>query len=63
MLQRLNAQSLLTGIQQDEFSRLELAELDLKLNHVTADTLQRIRSKTSKDPALQTTLLHMLMNG
>ena len=41
------------GVQQAEWFRLELAEMDLKPNQVTADTLQRIRSETSKDPPWQ----------
>ena len=36
--------------------------MDLKPNQVTADTLQRIRSETSKDPTLMT-LHQMVMNG
>ena len=51
-----------TRIQQAEVCRLELAEMDLKPNQVTADTLQRIRSETSKDPAL-IALHQMVMNG
>ena len=52
----------LTGIQQAEVFRLELAKMDLKPNQVTADTLQRIGSETSKDPALMA-LHQMVMNG
>ena len=49
-------------VQQAEVFRLELAEMDLKPNQVTADALQRIRSETSKDPALAA-LYETVMNG
>ena len=31
---------------------MELVEMDLKTNNVRADTLERIRTETSKDPVL-----------
>ena len=31
---------------------MELVEMDLKPSNVTADTLERIRTETSKDPVL-----------
>ena len=38
--------------QQSDVFRMELLEMDLKPSNVTADTLERIRTETSKDPAL-----------
>ena len=38
--------------QQSDVFRMELVEMDLKPSNVTADTLQRIRTETSKDPVL-----------
>ena len=38
--------------QQSDVFRVELVEMDLKPSNVTADTLERIRTETSKDPAL-----------
>ena len=40
------------GSQQSDVFRMELVEMDLKPSNVTADTLERIRSETSKDPVL-----------
>ena len=39
-------------LQQSDVFRMELIEMDLKPSNVTADTLERIRTKTSKDPVL-----------
>jgi len=52
----------LIDIQQAEVFRLELAEMNLKPSQVTADTLQRIRTETSKDPAMAA-LYETVMNG
>ena len=38
--------------QQSDVFRMELVEMDLKPSNVTADTLERIRTETSKDPVL-----------
>ena len=38
--------------QQSDVFRMEFVEMDLKPSNVTADTLERIRTQTSKDPAL-----------
>ena len=38
--------------QQSDGFRMELVEMDLKPSNVTADTMERIRTKTSKDPVL-----------
>ena len=38
--------------QQSDVFRMELVEMDLKPSNVTADTLERIRAETSKDPIL-----------
>ena len=38
--------------QQSDVFRMELVEMDLKPSNVTADTMERIRTKTSKDPVL-----------
>ena len=40
------------GKQECEVFRLELEEMDLTPNRVTADTLKRIRQETAKDPVL-----------
>ena len=50
------------GVDQAEVFRLELAEMDLKPSQVTADTLERIRSESSKDSALAA-LYETVMNG
>ena len=52
----------LVDIQQVEVFRIELAEMNLKPSQVTADTLQRIRTETSKDPAMAA-LYETVMNG
>jgi len=52
----------LIDIQQAEVFHLELAEMNLKPSQVTADTLQRIRTETSKDPAMAA-LYETVMNG
>ena len=38
--------------QHSDVFRMELVEMDLKTNNVRADTLERIRTETSKDPVL-----------
>ena len=38
--------------QQSDVFRMELVEMDLNPRNVTADTLERIQTKTSKDPIL-----------
>ena len=38
--------------QQSDVFRMELVEMDLKPSNVTADTMERIRTETSKDPVL-----------
>ena len=38
--------------QESDVFRMELVEMDLKPSNVTADTLERIRTETSKDPVL-----------
>ena len=38
--------------EQSDVFRIELVEMDLKPSNVTADTLERIRTETSKDPVL-----------
>ena len=38
--------------QQSDVFRMEFVEMDLKPSNVTADTLERIRTQTSKDPVL-----------
>ena len=38
--------------QQSDVFRMELVEMDLNPSNVTADTLERIRIETSKDPVL-----------
>ena len=38
--------------QQSDVFRMELLAMDLKHSNVPADTLERIRTKTSKDPVL-----------
>ena len=38
--------------QQSDVFRMEFVVMDLKPSNVTADTLERIRTQTSKDPAL-----------
>ena len=43
-------------MQKCEVFRLELAQIDLTPNWITADTMSRIREETAKDPVL--TVLH-----
>ena len=38
--------------QQSEVFRIKLVEMGLKPSNVTPDTLERIRTETSKDPVL-----------
>ena len=38
--------------QQSDVFRMELVEIDVKPSNVTADTLERIPTETSKDPVL-----------
>ena len=52
----------LVDIQQAEVFRIELAEMNLKPSQATAYTLQRIRTETSKDPAMAA-LYETVMNG
>ncbi|PFX13633.1 Retrovirus-related Pol polyprotein [Stylophora pistillata] len=48
--------------QQSDVFRMELVDMDLKPSNVTADTLEIIRTETSKDPVLS--ILHsVLMTG
>ena len=50
------------GKQECEVFRLELEEMDLTPNRVTADTLKRIRQETAKDPVL-TALERVVTSG
>ena len=52
-------QSPLTIMQECEVFRLELAQIDLTPNRITADTMSRIREEPAKDPVL--TVLHKVV--